>query len=281
MVPEPFPDPRSLLKKYGLSAKKSFGQNFLIAESVYRAITDATVSTSEDWVVEFGGGLGTLSMRLLQRLPEGRLFVVERDRDMAGVLREELSHIDGVEIVEQNALTYDLSMIARWRGEPITVCGNLPYNIASQLMFRVVDHREHVSRAVFMIQREMAERVLAMPGSKIYGVMGIMLQTYMEVAVVRRTVKPTAFHPPPKVDSTVIVMEPLADRGPRHPLEDEARYAQVVRAAFSQRRKTLRNSLRSGFEPEEVDRMLAASGIDPGRRAETLNLADFAALANA
>jgi len=278
---EPFPDPRTLLKKYGLSAKKSWGQNFLVAESVYRAITDATVKTNEDWVVEFGGGLGTLSMRLLQRLAEGRLFIVERDREMVAVLRDQFEQIDGVEVVEHNALTYDFATVARWRGDPITLCGNLPYNIASQILFRVAEHRACVSRGVFMIQREMAERILAMPGTKAYGVMGVMLQTYVDVRMVRRTVKPTAFHPPPKVDSTVIAMTPLAGNAPRAPINDETRYREVVRAAFAQRRKTVRNSLRSKFEPEEVDRMLDTAGVDGGRRAETLAIAEFAALSNA
>lgn len=278
---EAFPDPRTLLRRYDLSAKKSFGQNFLIAESVYRAIVDATVVNDDDWVVEFGAGLGTLSMRLLQRLPEGRLFLVERDRDLASVLREQLGHIDGVEVIEDNALTYDFGTVARWRGEPLTLCGNLPYNIASQILFRCVELRQHMRRGVFMIQREMADRILAGPGSKSYGVMGVMLQTYVDVTVVRRTVKPTAFHPPPKVDSTVIALTPLAGQQPRVAITDLERYAEIVRAAFSQRRKTLRNALRSQLEPEEANRILETAGIDGGRRAESLEIGEFAALANA
>jgi len=278
---EPFPDPRALLKQYGLAAKKSFGQNFLVAESVYRAITDATVSSDSDWVVELGGGLGTLSMRLAQRLSEGKLFIVERDRDMVAVLRDQLGHLDGVEIIEQDAVGYDFALVARWRGEPITLCGNLPYNIASQLLFRVVEHRDSVTRAVFMIQREMAQRVMASPGTKAYGAMTIVLQTYLDVSVVRRVVKPTAFVPPPKVDSTVVCLTPLPGGAPRVPLHDPQRFVAVVRAGFAQRRKTLRNSLKTGFEPAEIDRMLAVAEIDGGRRAETLEIAEMAALANA
>src|SRR5690606_18238471 len=122
---EPFPDPRALLRKHGLAAKKSWGQNFLVAERAYRAIVDAAVDVADDWIVELGAGLGTLTMRLAERVPEGKVIAVERDRDMAQVLRAELAHLDNVEIVEANALTYDLAMIARWHGGPISVCGNL------------------------------------------------------------------------------------------------------------------------------------------------------------
>src|SRR5690606_21088653 len=124
--PDAFPDPRALLRRYGLHAKKSWGQNFLIAESVYRAIVDATVKDEDDWIVEIGAGLGTLTMRLAQRVPEGKVIAVERDPDMVRVLEAELGHLDNVEIHPQNALTYDLAQIARWRGGPLALCGNLP-----------------------------------------------------------------------------------------------------------------------------------------------------------
>jgi 16S rRNA (adenine1518-N6/adenine1519-N6)-dimethyltransferase len=275
----PFPDARQLLAKHGLAAKKSWGQNFLVSERVYRAIVDATVVRDDDWVVEIGAGLGTLTMRLAERVPEGKVYAVERDRDMVAVLRAELGHLEDVEVVEANALTYDLGMVARFRGEPIAVCGNLPYHIASQLLFRVVESRAVISRAVVMIQREMADRILAEPGGKTYGALGVMIKTYLDARQVVRA-GPGCFVPPPKIESTVLVLTPLPEARPRSPIDDEALYSEVVHAAFATRRKTLRNSLRAKFGDRGDEALLAAS-IDGGRRGETLSIAEFAALSNA
>jgi 16S rRNA (adenine1518-N6/adenine1519-N6)-dimethyltransferase len=277
---EPFPDPRTLLRKHGLAAKKSWGQNFLVAERAYRAIVDASVGAADDWVVELGAGLGTLTMRLAERVPEGKVVAVERDRDLAEVLRAELAHLDNVEIVEGNALTYDLAMIARWHGGPITVCGNLPYHIASQILMHVVDARAHVQRAVVMVQREMADRLVAPPGTKAYGALGVMVQTYADVSTVVR-LGPSAFAPPPKVSSTVVRVEMLAGGSSRAPIADPAHYSDVVHAAFGQRRKMLRNALQARFDTGAVDAALQALGLDGNRRGETLSIAEFAALAGA
>lgn len=277
---EPFPDPRALLRKHGLGAKKSWGQNFLVAERAYRAIVDATVGAVDDWIVELGAGLGTLTMRLAERAPEGKVLAVERDRDMAAVLRAELEHLDNVEIVEANALTYDLAMVGRWHGAPITVCGNLPYHIASQLLIRIVEARAHVRRAVVMVQREMADRLVAVPGTKSYGSLGVLVGTYADVSTVVR-VGPGAFAPPPKVSSAVVRLDMLPDGASRVPIADPGHYADVVHAAFGQRRKKLRNALSARFDGAAVDAALAATGIDGNRRGETLPIAELAALADA
>ena len=272
---EPFPDPRTLLRRHGLSAKKSWGQNFLVSERVYRAIVDATVAGNDDWIVEIGAGLGTLTMRLAQRIPEGMLLAIERDRDLVRVLEEELGHLDNVEIVEANALRYDLVAAARWHGDPITVCGNLPYQISSQILFRILEARPHISQAVVMLQREVADRLLASPGTKAYGGLGVLVQTYADVRSVIRA-RPGAFAPAPDVESTVVKLVPkqppdAAVRNPDH-------YAAVVHAAFGQRRKTLRNALRAGFGEAAIEG-LASAKVDPDRRGETLSIAEFAALA--
>lgn len=275
---EPFPDPRTLLRKYGLGAKKSWGQNFLIAERAYRAIVDATVSDSADWLVELGAGLGTLTMRLAERVPEGKVLAVERDREMVSVLRGELAHLDNVEIVEANALTYDLAMVGRWHGAPIAVCGNLPYHIASQILFHVLDARAHVQRAVVMVQREMADRLVAGPGTKAYGALGVMVQTYANVSTVVQ-VGPGGFAPPPKVSSTVVRLDVLTS--PRAEIADPRHYSDVVHAAFGQRRKKLHNALGARFDGAAVTAALQATGIDGNRRGETLSIEEFAALAAA
>jgi 16S rRNA (adenine1518-N6/adenine1519-N6)-dimethyltransferase len=273
---EAFADARVILARHGLHAKKSFGQNFLISEKAFRAIVDATVRSDEDWIVEIGAGLGTLTARIAERVTAGKVIALEFDPDMVKVLRAELSGVDNVEIEQVDALRYDLKMAAKWRGEPITVCGNLPYHIAAPLLFKIIDARESVTHAVVMIQKEMADRIVAPPGGKEYGAIGVMLRTYADITTVAK-VGAGSFAPPPKIDSTVIKLVPLAQ--PRAPIADPKHYSAVVHAAFGQRRKTLRNALRAVFPAEAVDAALASTKIDGGRRGETLDIAEFAALA--
>ncbi|HPH69340.1 MAG TPA: 16S rRNA (adenine(1518)-N(6)/adenine(1519)-N(6))-dimethyltransferase RsmA [Kofleriaceae bacterium] len=277
---EPFVDARVLLAKYGLAAKKSFGQNFLVNERAFRAIVDAAVTADDDWVVEIGAGLGTLTARLAERVVEGKVIALERDPDMIRVLRSELGNVENVQIEDVDALKYDLKMAARWRGDQINVAGNLPYHIAAPLLFRIVEARAYIKRAVVMIQKEMADRIVAQPGGKTYGALGVMIRTYMDTATVAK-VGPGSFVPPPKIDSTVLRLTPLPNAGTRAPIDDEQHYSVVVHAGFGQRRKTLRNSMRAMFDDAAVDRALAATKIDGIRRAETLSIAEFAAFANA
>ncbi len=275
---DPFPDARVLLDRYGLRAKKAFGQNFLVSERAFRAIVDATVCADDDWIVEIGAGLGTLTARIAERVSEGKVIALERDPDMVTVLRAELAGVDNVEIESGDALRYDLRMAARWRGDKIIVCGNLPYHIAAPLMFKVLEARAVVQHAVFMIQKEMADRIVAAPGTKDYGALGVMIRTYADVIAVAK-VGAGSFVPPPKIDSTVIKLTPLANAAPRCPIADDKHYSAVVHAAFGQRRKTLRNALRAAFEEAAVDAALSTTKIDGIRRGETLDVAEFGALA--
>lgn len=274
--PDAFPDARTLLDRHGLRAKKWFGQNFLTSPRAFRAIVDATVIADDDWIVEIGAGLGTLTARIAERVCEGKVLALERDPDMVAVLEKELGHLENIQIEPVDALRYDLAMVARWRGDKITVCGNLPYHIAAPLIFKVLEARAIVKRAVFMVQKEMADRIVAPPGGKDYGAMGVMVQAYAQASMVTR-VSAGSFVPPPKVESAVIRLVPkeAVDLG------DEKHFSKVVHAAFGQRRKTLRNALRSQFEDEAVDAGLAATKIDGQRRAETLALDEFIALAKA
>jgi 16S rRNA (adenine1518-N6/adenine1519-N6)-dimethyltransferase len=160
------------------------------------------------------------------------------------------------------------------------VCGNLPYHIAAPLLFRVIDARAVVRCAVAMIQKEMADRIVAPPGTKAYGALGVMIRTYADVSLVAK-VGAGSFVPAPKVDSAVLKLVPLAGGAPRVPIGDAEHYSRVVHAAFGQRRKTLRNALRAVWTDAEVDAGLAASSIDGGRRGETLEISEFAGLAAA
>lgn len=268
-------DPRRLLAQYGLRAKKSWGQNFLIDERVYTAIVRATVTQESDWVVEIGAGLGTLTSRLADAVPAGRIVAVERERDMVDVLSAELGARPNVEIQAANALTFDYGAVAARAGTKIAIVGNLPYQIASPLLFAILEARTQLNRAVVMLQKEMADRLIAEPDSSAYGALGVMIAFYADVKLVVRA-RAGAFHPAPKVDSAVVALLPHA--APRF-LVDEKRYSQVVHAAFGQRRKTLRNALRA--TTTQTDIALERAGIDGNRRGETLSPAEFAALAHA
>jgi 16S rRNA (adenine1518-N6/adenine1519-N6)-dimethyltransferase len=270
----PFPDARVLLERYGLRAKKAFGQNFLISDRALRAIVDATVKTDEDWIVEIGAGLGTLTARLVERVTAGKVIALETDPDMIRVLRGELGEVDNLEIEQIDALAYDLRAAASLRR--IVVCGNLPYHIASQVLFRVIEARAAIEHGVFMIQKEMADRIVAKPATPEYGAIGVLLRTYADFSTVIK-VGAGSFVPPPKIDSTVLKLVPLA--APRAPVPDPVHYAKVVHAAFGQRRKTLRNALRAQWPDERVVAALDRCEISGGRRGETLEIAEFARLA--
>jgi 16S rRNA (adenine1518-N6/adenine1519-N6)-dimethyltransferase len=268
-------DPRALLLRYGLRAKKSWGQNFLVSDRVYAAIVGAAATADDDWVVEIGAGLGTLTARLADRVPAGRVIAIERDRDLAAVLRAELGARANLEICEADAKRFDYRAVAARRGQPVAVCGNLPYQLSSMILFGLLAQRASVSRAVVMLQKEVAERLLAAPDSRAYSALTAIIGAFANVELVARA-GPGAFHPPPKVESAVVRLR-FVDRGLA--IADEQHYAEVVHAAFRQRRKMVRNALRARFDAAAVDAALAALGIDGQRRGETLSIAELAGLA--
>lgn len=268
------PDARALLKKYDLRAKKSWGQNFLVDERTYTSIVDACELDAEAWVIEIGAGLGTLTWRLAEKA--GHVVAVERDRDMAAILRAELGEHPRIEIAEANALTYDYAAVAERAGKRPSVAGNLPYQIASQILFRLIEARRHLSRIVIMLQREMADRIIAKPDTEHYGALTAMVAMYGEARRVCK-VHANAFIPAPRVESAVVRITPFPGGATRVPVKDEQRFSDVVHAAFNQRRKTLRNAL-SALAGEAV---FQAAGIDSQRRGETLSVDEFARLADA
>jgi 16S rRNA (adenine1518-N6/adenine1519-N6)-dimethyltransferase len=267
---------RELIARHGVRAKKSWGQNFLADERALEAIARSSGAGPDDVVVEIGAGLGTLTLHLAAHA--GRVIAVERDRDMVAVLRAELSGDARIEIAEQNALELDYRALSRAAGRRLIVVGNLPYQLASPLLFRVLEARGAVARAVVMLQREMAERVVAPPGGRDYGALTAMVRMVADARIVLR-VPAGAFVPAPRVASAVVRLD-LLD-GTRAPVRDEAHFSKVVHAAFGQRRKTLRNALKAIAPPASIERALAAAAIDGGRRGETLDVAELARLADA
>jgi 16S rRNA (adenine1518-N6/adenine1519-N6)-dimethyltransferase len=273
-----FASPRALLKKHGLAAKKSWGQNFLVDERAYQAIVAACALGERDWAVEIGAGLGTLTARLAEQA--AHVVAIERDRDLAQVLRAELGEQPRVEIAEANALTFDYAAVAERAGAPPVVVGNLPYQIASPILFRLLSSRHALRRIVIMLQREMAERVVAEPATPDYGVLSVMVQFYGQARLVAR-VRAGGFVPAPRVDSAVVRIEPFPGGATRAPVPDESGFSKLVHAAFNQRRKTLRNALRAAYPEGPLDAALAAAAINGGRRGETLSIEEFAQLAGA
>jgi len=261
----------SLLKAQGLKPKKSFGQNFLEDHNVLRKIAArCTVTPEARTVVEIGAGLGALTFSLREN--GAHVIAIERDRDLAPLLRARFQNDPGVEVSESNALTMDFNALHAKHG-PLIVCGNLPYHLTSPLVFRALDHLTTWHRLVIMVQKEVADRMASDEGSRTYGILSVLLRSRLTVEKAF-DVPPGAFHPPPKVWSSIVVMTPRATWTPGAELPA---FKRVVKALFAARRKTVRNGLKVLVDDAEVH--LRAAGIDPGARAETLDLEAFGRLA--
>ena len=247
-------------------AKKRFGQHFLTDRHYLERIVAAIDPRADDAMVEIGPGTGLLTERLAERV--ARLHVVEIDRELAQALRERFAP-EQVTVHECDVLEFDLASLPA----PLRVVGNLPYNVSTPILFRVAAVADRLRDAVFMLQREVVDRMVAAPGTPEYGRLSVMLQYRFAMDSLFR-VPPGAFTPPPKVESAAVRMRPLGTERPR--ARDEARFASIVAAAFSQRRKTLRNATRELVGPEGFER----AGIDPGLRGETLSVAQFIALSD-
>ena len=269
-----------------LQPKKRFGQHFLHDRGIVQRILDAFDPQPGETLVEIGPGPGALTRPLLERCTT--LHVVELDRDLAARLRTDsdrwlparsTSPIPGLVppaqlvVHEADALKFDFCSLAPAGGR-LRIIGNLPYNISTPLLFHLLEQRHCIGDMLFMLQKEVVDRMAAAPGSKDYGRLSVMLQWQLRVEKLF-DVRPGAFTPPPKVDSSVVRLVPHATAPIQ--VRDAVAFAHVVRAAFAQRRKTLRNNLKGLMTAETLESL----GIDPQRRAETLTLVEFAAVANA
>ena len=245
--------------------RKRFGQNFLIDDGIVHAIVNAIHPQAGETVVEIGSGLGALTRPLLERLPH--LHAVELDRDIIVRLRKTWPP-ERLTLHAGDALKFDFGSL----GDDLRIVGNLPYNISTPLLFHLLEFAPRIRDMHFMLQKEVVERMVASPATADYGRLSIMLQRrfHMEWLL---DVPPTAFDPPPKVESAVVRLIPKTTA--EVPSVDEALFARVVAAAFAQRRKTLRNTLSAMMRAEDF----AALGIDPGLRAEALRVADYEAIA--
>jgi 16S rRNA (adenine1518-N6/adenine1519-N6)-dimethyltransferase len=248
--------------------RKRLGQHFLRDRAVLARIVAAFEPKPSDHVVEIGPGEGVLTRELIGKV--ARLDTVELDRDLAARLRQSLP--EAVTIHNADALKFDYCALAPADGR-LRLIGNLPYNISTPLLFHLLDQAHCICDMLFMLQKEVVDRIAATPGGKDYGRLSVMMQWAAQVEKLF-DVAPGAFYPPPKVDSSVVRLTPHAV--PPVQVHDPRRFAAIVKAAFAQRRKVLRNTLKGLVAPETMEQL----GIDPGRRAETLTLVEFAALAN-
>lgn len=253
------------------TARKRFGQNFLVDLSVIDQILRAIDPQPNDVIVEIGPGLGALTKPLLQRVKP--LHVIEIDRDLASRLRRQYDE-HTLDVIEHDALTVDLSALARERGQSIRLVGNLPYNISSPLLFACADHADHVVDQHFMLQKEVVDRMVAQPGSRDFSRLTVMLQYRYEIEKLL-DVMPESFDPPPRVTSSVVRLVPRPSSRVR--AQDEALFAQLVLKAFAQRRKMLRGALGQWAQHmpwEEV-------GVDPTWRAEQVSVQGYVLMADA
>ena len=266
-----------------VTTRKRFGQHFLEAPWVTKLV-EALRAGPDDLFVEIGPGRGAITRPLASRA--ARLLAIEVDRDLARALTAEA--IPALTVVERDVLAVDLgTVIAEWLGEapgpthPVRIVGNLPYNISSPILFRILAFAaatRGVTDATLMLQKEVADRLLASPGSKEYGVLSILAGLHADITRLL-ALPPGAFRPPPKVSSAVLR---LAFRPPRVSVSDEAVFTKMVRTMFTQRRKTLNNALKGFAEPfaTSASEALARAGIDGRRRPETLQLVELARLAD-
>lgn len=275
---------RELIKKYNFKIKKGLGQNFLINGAIVEKILEGARLTPEDIVVEIGPGLGTMTLGLAERTRG--VLAVELDTALLPILNENLKDFSNVKIVNADVLKLDLDEevmkhFSFAAAPKYKVVANLPYYITTPIIMHLLEHKNGIESMVFMVQREVAERMVATPGGKDYGALSVAVQYYTLPSLITH-VPPSSFFPAPEVASTVVKL--TVREQPAVQVENEKLFFQVVKGAFGQRRKTLLNALNNRFSyltKEELVQIFQACNIDPSRRGETLSLEEFARLANA
>ncbi len=264
-----------ILKAFHLRASKKLGQNFLIDAAVVRGIVEAAELQAGDRVLEIGPGIGTLTQGLAES--GAQVTAVELDKKLPAVLAETLKGYENVRVVQGDILKVDIRELMG--DAPFKVAANLPYYITTPILMALLEQRLPIRNIVTMVQKEVAERMIAPPGSKTYGALSVAVQYYTEPEIVL-DVSPKSFIPAPEVDSVVIACKVREE--PAVTVKDDKLFFRVVKAAFGQRRKTLSNALKgAGFLKDEIQEALEKAGIEAARRGETLSLEEFAQLADA
>ncbi|WP_044641806.1 16S rRNA (adenine(1518)-N(6)/adenine(1519)-N(6))-dimethyltransferase RsmA [Risungbinella massiliensis] len=273
---------KQVLKEHGLALKKSLGQNFLTDLNVLENIVDAAQLTDQSGVIEIGPGIGALTERLAQQAK--KVVAVEIDQRLLPVLKRHFEEDANVTILHGDAMQVDFHQLITDQFadcDKVHVVANLPYYITTPILARLLEEKYPLHNIVIMIQKEVAERIVANPGKKDFGALSVLAQYYADVSWVTK-VPSHVFVPQPKVDSAVIRLDIRQE--PAVMVESEKRFFQIVRASFAQRRKTLSNALGSQVLQDrskaEVNELLLEAGVEPSRRGETLTLEEFAKIAD-
>lgn len=268
---------RNIIEKYKFRFNRDLGQNFLIDDDALKAIIRAADLTKDDSVLEIGPGIGTLTLELSDAA--GRVMAVELDRNLIEILNDVFKDRDNIKLCHGDALKVNFrDIIKDYLCEPVSICANLPYYITTPLISKFFNEDIKIRNMVLMVQKEVAQRMAAIPETKDYGALSLLVQYYSKPEMV--TLVPAgSFFPRPKVDSMIVKLQ-MYDRPPVD-LSDEKLFFKIIRASFNQRRKTLSNSLKSlGFSKDTMNRAFENSNIDPVRRGETLSIDEFASLSN-
>jgi len=268
---------RRELRGYGLSPRKRLGQHFLIDKNILNKLIREASLGSDDVILEVGPGLGEMTLALAKRAKS--VIAIEIDSKLVEILRTKFENTPNVEIIEGYILKVDFSRLFRQAGRPLKVVANLPYQISTPLLFRFIEEREFFSDLYLMLQKEVVERMIALPGKKEYGPLSIFIQIF-SIPSLLFFIKPSSFFPPPKVESAVVHV--VWREKPLLKFEDEEWFKKVVRGCFSYRRKKLINALRySNLSfPQDIGERIEKMGINPMRRPETLTVEEFKKLAD-
>jgi 16S rRNA (adenine1518-N6/adenine1519-N6)-dimethyltransferase len=255
----------------GSHPKKSLGQHFLKNPKILNRIVQETELDKEDWVLEIGPGTGNLTRLIAQKTQ--KWWAIEKDKELRAQLAKEFPN----SIIEADARYFDYHSLPLPTGNKLKLLANLPYNVANEILLQLIPYRNLFSVIVCMLQEEVANRLVASPGTKAYGVLSITIQLYFKVKIIFN-VSPGNFYPPPKVTSSLVRLQ--NHEKPIWDIPDEKLFFQLVKSAFSQRRKTLANTLTGfqGLPRQKIIELLKKSDIDPKRRAETLSITDYANL---
>jgi len=273
------PSIESLLKKYHLRPKKQLGQHFLNAMPTLEKIVNALGARHTDDILEIGAGLGVMTAMLSSRAH--KVFAVEKDKILSAIIEKEFGHLKNLQLITNDILKINFKRDLHAPRFPIKVIGNIPYNISTPILFKLLDNKSLLQCAVLTLQQEVAKRIIARPNTKDYGILSILAQTQADCRKLF-DIRPTNFIPPPEVDSSVVRLDfvPTADFG----IENYDLFRKLVKAAFGQRRKTLRNALLGakglGISIEAIDSALSHCKINPIRRPETLLIVEYIALSN-
>lgn len=266
---------KEIVKKYGFKFTKSLGQNFLIDDEVLTDIIEGAEVSKEDFIIEIGPGVGTLTKLLLTEAK--KVCAIELDGNLIPILTEELREFDNFSLINEDALKVNFKEIIASE-KSVKVVANLPYYVTTPIITKILTEGYEFKSLTIMIQKEVAERMNAKPDCKEYGALSLLVQYYCNTSIVRKVAR-TSFIPQPKVESIVIKLDKLS--APRVKVKDEKLFFSIIRAAFNMRRKTLWNALKVlKLEKEAYEYVFQAASIDPKRRGETLSIEEFAKLAD-